>query len=169
MPGTDDGLLPRQAQRSLRRILVPVDAFGRCAGSLAAAAEFAVEMSGELRLVHVRVWNTTGRGHSRFFFETSEEATAILEAALSGVWSRGVRASGVVVDAEWTQVARVIVAEAEGCGAGFIVVARRRRWALSRLLSSSISGQVMRAANCPVLVVRGSGPAIAEVSSNVSR
>ena len=169
MAGTDFGPVPRPPRRSLRRILVAIDSFGRCAESLAEAVELAAEMSGELRLVHVRTWDSTGKGRSRFFFETSEEATAILEAALSGVWSRGVRGSGIVVDAERTRVARVIAAQADGCGAGFIVVARRPRWAVSRLLSGSISGQVMRAANCPVLVVRGSGPAITEVSSNVSR
>jgi nucleotide-binding universal stress UspA family protein len=116
-----------------------------------------------------RLTPESARGQSRFYFQTSAEATAVLDKALSGVWARGIRASGVVVDAGRPQVARVIAAEADVWGAGLIVVARRPRSAISALLPGSVSSQVMRAANCPVLVARGPRRVTAEVSPNVSR
>lgn len=169
MPDADSGLEPGPRARSLRRILVPVDACGGPADALAIAAELSGEMGGELRLVHVRVADRAGRGQSRFYFQTDAGATEILEKALSGVWARGARASGVVVDADRSRLARVIAEQADAWGAGLIVVSRRPRGAIGALLLGSVSQQVMRAVSCPVLVTRGSRRVTAEVSPNVSR
>ena len=139
---------------SLRRFLVPVDSGGRCAPALTVATEFSAAVGGLLRLVHVRTWEPPIRAASRFFRETSEEATALLEESLSGAWAAGATASGVIVDADRSRAAAVIAGEARAWGAEVIVLARRRRNPLGVLLLGSLSAEVMRAAGCPVLVVQ---------------
>ena len=139
---------------SFRRILVPVDSCGRCGPVLTVAAELSAAMGGLLRLVHVRTWEPPIRAASRFFFETSEEATALLEQALTEAWSAGATASGVIVDAQRSQAAAVIAGEARAWGAEMIVLARRRRNPFGVLLPGSMSAHVMRAASCPVLVMQ---------------
>ncbi len=139
---------------SFRRILVPVDSGGRCAPALTAATELGAAVGGLLRLVHVRTWEPPIRAASRFFFETSEEATALLEESLTRVWAAGATASGVIVDAQRSMAAAVIAGEAHTWGAEVIVVARRRRNPLGALLPGSMSTHLMRAASCPVMVVQ---------------
>jgi nucleotide-binding universal stress UspA family protein len=138
----------------LQRILVPVDPFGRANRALALAAQFSAAVGGQLRLVHVRTWEPAGRnGAGHFFFQTSEEATTVLDKALTSVWASGVPASGVVVEAARSRAARAIAAEARSWGAGVMVVARRQRTALGVLVFGSLSAQLMREASCPVLVM----------------
>lgn len=139
---------------SFQRLLVPVDPYGRAAPALALAAQFSAVAGSHLRLVHVRMWDPPIRGAARFFPETSEEATALLDQALTGLWNLGATASGVVVDAERSRAAAAIAAEARSWGADAMVVARRPRRALGVLLLGSLSDRVIRAASCPVLVVR---------------
>jgi nucleotide-binding universal stress UspA family protein len=139
----------------LRRILVPVDPFGRAGQALALAAGFSAAVGGQLRLVHVRMWDPGAKGGGgRFYTQTSEQATAVLEKALTSVWATGVPASGVVVDACRAQVARVIAAEAHSWRAEVMVVTRRRRTAIGVLLLGSLPEDLMRQVSCPVLVVR---------------
>lgn len=137
-----------------QRIFVPVDSFGQADRALGLAAQFGAAVGGQLRIVHVRMWDPPAKGAGgRFFFETSEQATAVLDKALTSVWAYGVPASGVVVDAVRAQVARVIAAEAHSWGAEVVVVARRPRTAIGVLLLGSLSDQLMRKAGCPVLVI----------------
>jgi len=138
----------------LKRIFVPVDAFGQADRALGLAARFGIASGGQLRVVHVRMWDPPAKGGwGRFYYETSEQATAVLDKALTSVWAYGVPASGVVVDAARPQVACVIVAEAHSWGAEVVVVARRPRTAIGVLLLGSLSDQLMRKAGCPVLVI----------------
>ena len=153
LPAT--GALPGGGGRRLQRILVPVDPFGRADHALALAARFSSAVGGQLRLVHVRMWDPAAKGGGgRFYTQTSEQATAVLEKALTGVWSTGVPASGVVVDARRAQVASVIATEAHAWGAEVMVMTRRRRTAIGVLLLGSLPDDVMRQVSCPVLVVR---------------
>jgi nucleotide-binding universal stress UspA family protein len=139
--------------QSLKRILVPVDESGPSDRALALAARFAAQVGGQLRVVHVRTWDPPARGGlGRFFWETSEQATALLDQALTSVWACGVPASGVVVDAKRSRVADAVAAEARSWRAEVMVVARRPRTAIGVLLTGSLSNQIMRAAGCPVLV-----------------
>jgi nucleotide-binding universal stress UspA family protein len=141
--------------KRLQRILVPVDPFGRADHALALAARFSAAVGGQLRLVHVRMWDPAAKGGGgRFYLQTSEQATAVLEKALTGVWNTGVPASGVVVDACRAQIARVIAAEAHSWRAEVMVVTRRRRTAIGVLLLGSLPDELMRQVSCPVLVVR---------------
>lgn len=106
-----------------------------------------------LRLVHVRTWDPPVRSSGRFFLETSEEATAVLENALTGLWATGASASGIVVDVPRSLVAGAIAVEA--CSWGADVVVMTRRGTVFRLLRPvSLSDQVTRRAPCPVVVVQ---------------
>jgi nucleotide-binding universal stress UspA family protein len=138
--------------KPLQRILVPVNSSGR---ALALAAQLSTAVDGQLRVIHVRVWDAAGRnGAGRFFGETNEQATAALDKALTSVWACGVAASGVVVDAPRSWLARVIAAEARSWGAGVMVVARRRRTAIGAMMLGSLPDQLMRQSHCPVLTTR---------------
>lgn len=139
--------------QSLQRILVPVGSSGQADRALALAAQFSAGVGGQLRLVHVRMWDPPLKGTGRFYPETSLQATEVLEKALTGVWAYGVPASGVIVDAARSRMARAIAAEAYAWRAEVMVVARRRRWAIGALVLGSLSDKLMREASCPVLVV----------------
>jgi nucleotide-binding universal stress UspA family protein len=139
---------------SLQRMLVPVSAPDDSAAALALAARACAAVDGMLRVVHIRVFDPPMRGCGRFYPESSAQATAVIEQALTGVWPLGVKASGIVIDAERSRLARAITSAARDWGAGVIVLTRRSRPAISRLLLGSVADQVMRNAACPVLVVR---------------
>lgn len=147
--GAGGGGLPFQ------RICVPVGPSGPPDRALAAAASFGAATGGRLRVVHVRMWDPAVRGGgTRFWLETSEEATAVLERSLASVWERGVVASGVVVDAPRQRAARAIAIQARAWHAEVLVVPRRRRTALGAFFLGGLPEKLMREADCPVLVLR---------------
>jgi nucleotide-binding universal stress UspA family protein len=153
LPGTGNDNHDRP--RRHRRILVPIDQFGHSARALPAAVSICDEMGGQLRLVHVRTWDGgMVKGGGRFFIETTEAATAVLARQLDLAWEQGAQASGVVVDGHRTRIGSVIADQARGWGADAIVLARRHRNPLGVLLLGSVTDQVLRAAKCPVLIVR---------------
>jgi nucleotide-binding universal stress UspA family protein len=165
--GEPDVLIPPTGAQagggqSLQRILVPVGSNGQAERALALAAHISAGFGGQLRLVHVRRWDPPLKGTGRFYTETNPQATEVLEKALTSVWAHGVPASGVVVDAARSRVAHAIAAEAHAWRAQVMVVARRRRWAISALVLGSLSNQLIREAGCPVLVVH-------QEAQNVSR
>jgi nucleotide-binding universal stress UspA family protein len=158
--GEPDIFLPATEARapggqSFQRILVPVGSIGQADRALEMAAQFSAEVGGRLRLVHVRMSEPPLPGSGSFSWETSQEATAVLEEALTSVWAHGVPASGVVVDAPRSRAARAVAFEARAWRAQVMVVARRHRRAraISALLRGSMSDQLMREAGCPVLVM----------------
>lgn len=147
--GSGGGGLPFQ------RICVPVGPDGQEDKTLAAAASFCAVTGGRLRVVHVRMWDPAVRGGGgRFYLETSQEATAVLERALASVWARGVAASGVVVDAPRQRLTRAIAVQARAWRAEVLVVARRPRTALGALFFGGLPEKLMREAGCTVLVLR---------------
>jgi nucleotide-binding universal stress UspA family protein len=107
-----------------------------------------------LRLVHTRTWDPPSRGRgARFYPETSDEATAALDNAVTRAWACGVEASGVVVDAPRSQVAVAVLKEASTWCANAIVLTQAPWGALSLALWDKASREVMRGAPCPVLFV----------------
>ena len=146
--GAGGGGLPFQ------RICVPVGPSGRPDQTLATAASFCAATGGRLRVVHVRMWDPAVRGGgTRYWLETSQEATAVLERALASVWDSGVAASGVVVDAPRQRLARAIAIAARAWNAEVLVVPRRRRTALGAFFLGSLPSKLIREAGCPVLVL----------------
>ncbi len=147
------GVLAGGGGGSLRRILVPVDSFGHCASALALGARLACDIGGELRVVHVRAFDPPVRSTGRFYVESSSDATAVIDGAVTRAWRSGCRASGTVLEAERPLIARAICEAASAWQADVIVLARRPRPAISILLLGSVGHRVMRQARCPVLVV----------------
>jgi nucleotide-binding universal stress UspA family protein len=151
-----DAPFPCHDHRGLfRRVLVPVGSSGPAGDD---AVELAARMGhtagAQLRLVHVRVWDPpVPRGGGRYFPETSEEATAVLENALTRAWACEVKASGVVVDAERSWVAAAILTEAFNWQADAIVLAQPAPRVMRLARWDKASWQVMRGASCPVVLV----------------
>ena len=142
----DSDMLAGDSGGSFRRALVPVDSFGESINALAMAARIGQTTGGPLRLVHVRMWDPpVPRGGRRFYPETSEEATTVLDNAMNYAWARGVEASGVV-------------REASRWGADVIVLTARPRRFVTLGVWDKATRQVMQAASCPVLIVHPSRP-----------
>jgi nucleotide-binding universal stress UspA family protein len=139
---------------SVRRFLVPVDASGLSAAALALAIRLCSDTGGMLRVVHVRIFDPPVRSSGRFYPETSEAATEVLDNAVGRGWRSGTKASGVVVEAERSHIAQAICAVADDWNADVVVIARRPRRGITRLAVGSVADRVIRHANCPVLVVR---------------
>jgi nucleotide-binding universal stress UspA family protein len=139
---------------SLRRIFVPVDAAGHAAEALALAVRLSCALDGAIRVVHVRIFDPPVRGSGRFYPESRAAAEAVVEHAVLDAWACGSRATGAVVVAERSRLARAIVSAADSWQAGVIVLARRPRRLPTRLFLPSVADEVMRRADGPVLVVR---------------
>jgi nucleotide-binding universal stress UspA family protein len=156
----DNDMLAGDSGGSFRRVLVPVDSFAESINALAMAVRIGQTTGGSLRLVHVRMWDppVRTRGGGRFYPETSEEATTVLDNAMNYGWARGVEASGVVMEAQRSCMATAIVREASRWGADVIVLtARPRRFVILGVWDKA-TRQVMQAASCPVLLVHPSRP-----------
>ena len=112
---------------SFRRILVPVDAFGHSSDALSLATSLSLAEAAMLRIVHVRIFDPPVRGSGRFYPQSSQEATDVLEKAAAIAWARGANSSGVVVDAQRALVAQAISDAGWDWNADLIVLARRSR------------------------------------------
>jgi nucleotide-binding universal stress UspA family protein len=138
----------------MRRILVPVDPDGYSGAALAQAVSLCTAMTGQIRVVHVRIFDPPLRSCGRFYPQSSQQATDLLEQAVATAWAGGARASGVVVEAQRTQVAQAISAAARDWNAGLIVMGHRPRREITKMLCGSVADLVMREVTCPVQVVR---------------
>ena len=150
------GELAGIAKESFKRVLVPIGPFGSSNEALKLAELVCRSAGGALRLVHVRVWEEHPPSGGRYFSETSEQATAVLDKAVTGVWKEGLEASGTVLEAHHPLTARAIAQEAASWGADVIVLTKPAKRSFNPL-SRSLATRVIRAATCPVLMVRGGG------------
>jgi nucleotide-binding universal stress UspA family protein len=122
--------------------------------ALALATRIGTTTGGLLRIACIRMWDPPiARSPGRFYLQSSEEATALLATGLTLVWDRGVEASGIVVDAERSKIATAIVAEAAAWSADVIVMTQRPRKFFNLSLWDKVSREVMRATDCPVMIV----------------
>jgi nucleotide-binding universal stress UspA family protein len=149
----DTGWLAFGDRPSLRRILVPLRVAGDAAEPLAVAARVCCPATGVLHLVHVRVFDPPLRAAGRFYPETRTEAAAVTDQALLIAWGYGLPATTAVVDAPRGEVASAIAQQASAWRADVIMMTRRASPAIWRLLKGSVSDQVIRQANCPVLTI----------------
>ena len=144
---------------SAHRILVPVSLSRRSSETLAVAAQVASAADGQLRLLHVRLYDPpVPRCPGRFYPYPAEEAAAALDEAMLVVWGFGVPATPAIVEAPRSELAAAIAAHAAAWSADMIAMTRRPRRPISVLLLGSVPDQVMRRAACPVLAVHP-GPA----------
>jgi nucleotide-binding universal stress UspA family protein len=149
----DLGLPVAPTDDVLRRILVPVGDDHAPSEGLTYGANMAGRTGGQLRLVHVRIWDPPVRGSQRWYPESEQEALTVLGRSVSRAWAAGLPASGIVVTAERRQVAAAVAAAAESWHADVIVVAREPRRRLRRMLSSHLSDRLTETSKCPVLIV----------------
>ena len=150
----DLGAMANEDAVPFRRVLVPVEAMPHAASALSLASRIGRASSGCLRLVHVRMWEPMAPGSgARWYPETSEEATATLDSAMTFVWARGAAASGVILDAPRPSTAATILEEASRWEADVMVLAARPRRILNLGVWDRVTRQVMRSAACPVLLV----------------
>jgi nucleotide-binding universal stress UspA family protein len=143
---------------SFRRVLVPVDFFVTTANALSLAARMGCATGGPLRLVHVRIWDPPVRGGGRFYPETSEEAIEVLDNAMRFVWARGAEATGIIVEAQRSQMAAAIITEASQWSADVIVLTARPRRFVTFGVWDKATRQVMQAPPCPLLIVHPTRP-----------
>ncbi len=157
---SDGHPLSEELGRAFHRVLVPIDSFGASREAVRVAARIANAVEGELRLVHIRIWDPPlpRGGGGRCYFESSEEATAVLDSALSRAWTYDVAASGIVVDASRAQMAGAILAEASRWEADVIVLTRRPRRFIGLGLWDRVSAQLLRETPCPTLLVPPASP-----------
>ena len=155
----DSDMLAGDSGGSFRGALVPVDSFAESINALAMAVLISQNTGGPLRLVHVRMWDPPVRGGGgRFYSETSEAATTVLDNAMNYAWARGVEASGVVMEAQRSRMATAIVREASRWGADVVVLTAQPRRFTTFGVWDKATRQVMQAASCPVLIVHPSRP-----------
>jgi nucleotide-binding universal stress UspA family protein len=143
---------------SFRRVLVPVDLFGATANALSLAARMGCATGGPLRLVHVLIWDPPVRGGGRFYPETSEEAINVLDNAMRFVWARGAEATGMILEAQRSQMAAAIITEASQWSADVIVLSARPRRFVTFGIWDKATREIMQAAPCPLLIVHPTRP-----------
>jgi len=150
----DSGELTRVQGSSFQRILIPVDAIGSSSELLTFAESICRAADGEMRVVHVRAWEEHPPSGGRYYSQTSEQATALLDKAVCKAWEKGLRASGVVIEAHRPAAASMIVEEATKWGADVIVLTKPPRRSLKLPIGGGVSTRVIKRANCPVVLVR---------------
>jgi nucleotide-binding universal stress UspA family protein len=150
----DSGELTRIDGTSFQRILVPVDSIGSSSELLEFAESVCRAGDGELRVVHVRAWEEHPPSAGRYYSETDEQATALLDKAVCEAWKKGLRASGVVIEAHRPAAASRILGEAAEWGADVIVLTKPPKRIFQLPVGTGISARVMRRATCPVVLVR---------------
>lgn len=105
----------------------------------------------EVRVLHVREYDICRGG--RFFLETPAQARAITLDAVARLRRSGIAASGVVRNADRSDVVRVILDEANEIAACAILLGGRPRGMLLEALLGSVSRRIARRARCPVVLV----------------
>ena len=153
----DSGELQTRPQApSFRRILVPLDSVKSSGELLNFAESLCRAGDGEMRVVYVRTWEEHPPSAGRYYTESSEQATANLDKAVSEAWEKGLRASGVVIEAHRPAAASIIVEEAKTWGADVIVLTKPAGRRLRLPIGGGTPARVMRHATCPVVLVRAS-------------
>jgi nucleotide-binding universal stress UspA family protein len=148
---------------SITRILVPVEFSGNSEGALRYAAMLAGQVGASVELLHV-VEDLSYGVLSEVYVpnvpdlmqETINDAVERLGALKASVFPHG---SDVDTVAYVGRPAPTILDHAKAGGFDLIVMGTHGRTGLTHLFIGSVAEQVLRAAPCPVLTVRGHGAA----------
>jgi nucleotide-binding universal stress UspA family protein len=134
------------------KIVAAIDESANAERVLSAAQELATLSGGEVWVVHAVELEP-----SKFMTtaaETSEEARAVVDAAVQKLTSAGVTAHAEITHTVYGYAAREIVSLADAHDAGVIVMGSRGRGDLAGLLVGSTAHKVIHLADRPVVVVR---------------
>jgi nucleotide-binding universal stress UspA family protein len=134
----------------IRRILFPTD-FSECAqGALPHAIRLAELHDADLRLLHVLVLHATSAIEAIEPFPGEDDAKEALEATARH--RGGARVTHHVTRA--IEAAPAILDDADAHRIDLIVIGSHGRRGIRRLLLGSVAEEVLREAECPVLIVR---------------
>ena len=136
----------------MKRIFLPVDGSDHSERAIAKTAELARLSGGEVRVFHFQEREPSKAGTATF--ETTAEATKLVDDAIGELQAAEVRASGETRAGLSGEVAKAIVDEADRFDADLIVMGSRGLSDFEALLIGSVAHKVLHYAHCPVLVVR---------------
>jgi nucleotide-binding universal stress UspA family protein len=134
------------------RILLAVDGSAPSGRATEVASDLALKLGAEVVVVNVREVEMVYAGAVEF--ETSEEATNLVDQTVRTLKDEGVSARGEVHGSIFGRAARVILEVAEASDAGMIVMGSRGLSDLAGLVLGSVTHKVLHLAHVPVLVVR---------------
>ena len=135
------------------KLLVAVDHSAAAQRVIDAAREMAVLSDGEVWLLHVQEKEVMPRA-GLYAIESDAEALSAVERAAQELSDAAIKTHYQVRTAIYGYAAREIVAAAQDCGAGIIVMGSRGRSDLASLILGSTAHKVMHLTDRPVLVVR---------------
>jgi nucleotide-binding universal stress UspA family protein len=108
----------------------------------------------EVRVVHV--WNLDIRQrHCAWDVEVRSEARHLLDATVGRLTKAGIHAEGAILRADSDHVAAAVVASAKTFNADLVVIGSRGLSDWQSMLDQTVSHQLLSAADCPLLMVRG--------------
>lgn len=136
------------------RILLATDGSQAAQGALGLAGSLAKAAGASVRVVHV--WNLeVHHRHGVWDLETRQEANSLIDEALIRLRVAGVVAEGEILHADSDHVAAAVAEAAREFEADVVVVGSRGLTDWQSMRKHSISHQLLRAVDCPVLIVRG--------------
>ncbi|MEI7783504.1 MAG: universal stress protein [Betaproteobacteria bacterium] len=157
-----------------KRILVPIDGSQTSTSALVAALQMARESAGSVRLIHVMeelaqviAYDPYGAYPGDLVKVMRDNGQTVLAQGMEVAKSAGVDADQRLVEAAGQRLAEVINKEVEAYHADLIVLGTHGRRGIGRVLLGSGAEQIIRAAQVPVLVIRGSEEAVAPSAHKV--
>ena len=144
-----------------KRILVPVDGSRASNRGLREAIRLAKGQNASLQLVHVVDEHTVlvsgaeiGPYMANLMMVLRKWGSQVLRNAEALVRKRGLKCTTVLLEAQTTPAADLIVRQARKSGADLIVIGTHGRRGVKRLLMGSDAEQIVRTASVPVMLVR---------------
>ena len=138
---------------SFRRIVLATDASGQAEAAGHVAAAMAVASGAAVRVVHC--WNLeVHHRHGAWDAETRAEAETLIADAVERLRTLGVTADGQLVRADRGHVSAAIAEAVRGFDADLVVVGSRGLSEWRSLFDGSLSHELLRAVDCPALIVR---------------
>jgi nucleotide-binding universal stress UspA family protein len=135
------------------KLLVAVDHSDAAKRVIDAARKMALLSDGEVWLLHVQEKEVMPRA-GFYAIESDAEALSTVERAAQELNDAGIKTHYETRTAIYGYAAREIVAAAQDCGAGIIVMGSRGRSDLAGLVLGSTAHKVIHLTDRPVLVVR---------------
>lgn len=144
-----------------QHILVPVDGSTTSDRALQEALKLAQQQGAQLRLIYVLENILFPDNEAYFDYAALQEVVKrngenVLERAKTAAQQAGIEAETMLLETAGERIASVIVAEAQRWPADLIVIGTHGRSGFNRLLFGSVAEGVVRTAQIPVLLIRGS-------------
>lgn len=144
-----------------QHILVPVDGSTTSDRALQEALKFASQHGAQLRLIYVMEDILLTDNEAYFDYAVLQEVVKrngenVLERAKTVARQAGIEAESMLLETAGERIASKIVVEAQRWPADLIIIGTHGRTGFNRLLLGSVAEGVVRTAQTPVLLIRGS-------------